>query len=92
MVARALPDDRELAHLMVLAQAGDRAAYARVLAGCVDILSGLRACESPRVPCDQAFVETCLLAIHAARHTFDPKRSFLLWVAAIARHHGLSPS
>ena len=89
MAIPASPDDRELARLMALAQAGDRAAYARVLDGCMDILAGLRA-DVSRAPIGQAAIENCLRTIHAARHTFDHKRSFVLWVAAIARHHGLS--
>ena len=82
-------DDAALACSMRLAQAGDREAYALVLKACRDAFTRLARERCPAGCSEAEIVRRCLLALHQARHTFDPDRSFAAWVAAIARHHGL---
>jgi RNA polymerase sigma factor (sigma-70 family) len=71
--------------LMVAAQAGDAAAYRQLLR---EISAWLRRYYSRRLPpsmIDDVSQEV-LLAIHAKRHTYDPQRPFIAWLAAIARY------
>lgn len=83
---------------MARAQAGDRAAYNQLLKAMVPAIRAL-VCKKIR---DEGLVEDViqetLLAIHRVRHTYDPQRPILPWVAAIAsaraidamRHRGRS--
>ncbi|CAO97882.1 sigma-70 family RNA polymerase sigma factor [Erwinia tasmaniensis] len=69
--------------LMARAQAGDKAAYNRLLKAMVP---AIRAFVRRKI-CDEALIEDVvqetLLAIHRVRHTYDPQRPILPWVAAI---------
>lgn len=69
---------------MARAQAGDRAAYNQLLKEMVPAIRAL-VCKKIR---DEGLVEDViqetLLAIHRVRHTYDPQRPILPWVAAIA--------
>ncbi len=70
--------------LMARAQAGDQAAYNQLLKAMVP---AIRAFVRQKIA-DDALVEDViqetLLAIHRVRHTYDPRRPVLPWVAAIA--------
>ncbi|MGJ0193785.1 sigma-70 family RNA polymerase sigma factor [Pantoea sp. RRHST58] len=70
--------------LMARAQAGDKAAYNQLLKAMVP---AIRALVRKKIA-DEALVEDVvqetLLAIHRVRHTYDPRRPLLPWVAAIA--------
>ncbi|HAB74038.1 sigma-70 family RNA polymerase sigma factor [Pantoea septica] len=70
--------------LMARAQAGDKAAYNQLLKAMVP---AIRALVRKKIA-DDALVEDViqetLLAIHRVRHTYDPRRPVLPWVAAIA--------
>jgi RNA polymerase sigma-70 factor (ECF subfamily) len=71
---------------MVRAQAGDQQAYRRLLE---DVRDGLGGFLGRRLadPDDVADVlQETLLAVHRARHTYDPARPFGPWLLAIARH------
>ena len=71
--------------LMVAAQAGDAAAYRRLLA---EISVWLKRYYSRRLPSSMVddVSQEVLLALHAKRHTYDPERPFMAWLAAIARY------
>jgi RNA polymerase sigma factor (sigma-70 family) len=71
--------------LMVAAQAGDGAAYRRLLR---EISSWLKRYYSRRLPSSMIddVSQEVLLAIHAKRHTYDPQRPFIAWLTAIARY------
>ena len=75
---------QDWARLMCEAQAGDHAAYRRLLN---EILPALRALVRKRI-FDLVLVEDViqdtLLAMHRVRHTFDPAYAFLPWLAALA--------
>ena len=70
---------------MAAAQAGDAAAYRRLL---VEIGGWLRRYYARRLPPDlvEDAVQDALLAIHEKRHTYDPARPFGPWLAGIARY------
>ena len=70
---------------MALAQAGDAAAYRRLLGGIQPWLLRYFARRLPPSFVDDA-VQDALVAIHTKRHTFDPARPFGPWLSAVARH------
>ncbi len=77
--------ERELqwAAWMDAAQSGDRAAYERLL---VDLSKAVRARVRRRLRNhDDAedVVQEVLLTVHRVRHTYDPSRPFMPWLAAI---------
>jgi len=69
---------------MRAAQAGDRAAYERLLREVMPFVRGVarRHCRNP-ADIEEALQET-LLTVHRVRHTYDPRRPFCPWLAAIA--------
>jgi len=70
---------------MARAQAGDRAAYRRLLLGVTPYLQML-ARRTFRSPADaEDAVQDVLLTLHAIRHAYDPARPFRPWLVTIAR-------
>jgi RNA polymerase sigma-70 factor (ECF subfamily) len=71
---------------MRAAQAGDRIAYAALLEDASALVTRLlqRRLADPR-DVEDVRQET-LLALHRARHSYDPSRPFEPWLAAIAAH------
>jgi RNA polymerase sigma-70 factor (ECF subfamily) len=70
---------------MARAQAGDAAAYRRLLVAVAPYLRSLAA-RYHRAPQDvEDSVQDILLTIHAFRHTYDPGRPFKPWLVAIGR-------
>lgn len=71
--------------LMQRAQRGDRAAYDALLRECE---AWLRLYLGHRLTPDHASdaAQEVLLAVHAKRHTYDPRRPFGPWLAGIARY------
>jgi RNA polymerase sigma-70 factor (ECF subfamily) len=87
MDAAELPGD-DLSRLMARAQQGDHDAY-------VTLLRAITPQVRQLVRRKRAFlggsdvedvVQEVLLSIHAVRATYDPRRPFMPWVAAIVRH------
>lgn len=78
-------DEPTLARLMALAQGGDRAAYATLLANCARWLARYYARRIAPCQLDDLVQET-LLSLHRKRASYDPRRPFLPWLAAIARY------
>ena len=71
---------------MVAAQRGDRASYDTLLhrvAGLVQAFVRKRAGDAAW--CDDV-VQESLLAVHRARHTYDPARPFVPWLYAIVQN------
>ena len=70
---------------MVAAQGGDSIAYRKLLSE-TDVW--LRRYYSQRLPSWMIddVTQDVLLAIHAKRHTYDPDRPFIAWLAAIAHY------
>lgn len=71
--------------LMVAAQAGNGAAYRRLLD---ELRVWLERYYRRRLPADSVddVVQDALVAIHTKRHTYDGLRPFGPWLAAIARY------
>lgn len=76
---------RNWGRLMAAAQEGDADAYRILLS---EIACWLRRYFATRLPpaMTEDAVRDVLLAIHEKRHTYDPKRPFDPWLAAIARY------
>ena len=74
--------------LMTAAQAGDKAAYGRLLRDCTPLIRRVvrRALPPDRV---DDVVQDVLLTIHRARHTYDPARSFSAWVVTISQRRAI---
>jgi RNA polymerase sigma-70 factor, ECF subfamily len=78
--------DRQLAELLKRAQAGDRGSYELFLSQVTCLLrefAGRRLNGSQHV---EDVVQETLLALHRARHTYDPARPVAPWLYAIAQH------
>src|ERR1700752_2829238 len=71
--------------MMAAAQVGDANAYRALLAELAMWLCRYYARRLPPAMVEDA-VQDVLLAIHEKRHTYDPKRSLVPWLAAIARY------
>jgi RNA polymerase sigma-70 factor, ECF subfamily len=81
--------DKRWSSEMAAAQSGDAAAYERLLR---DILPFLRlVARRGRVPPDlvEDIVQDTLLTIHRVRHTYDPGRPLVPWLAAIAKRRSI---
>lgn len=74
---------------MTAAQAGDRAAYDALLRDCARLAEVM--VRRQGIPPDQVgdVVQDVLLAIHRARHTYDPGRPFDAWLSAIAKRRAI---
>ena len=75
--------------LMSAAQGGDRAAYETLLRDCVPFIAGIA--RRRGLPPDRAddVVQETLMAIHRARATYDPRRSFDAWLRVIAERRAV---
>ena len=73
---------------MASAQAGDKAAYRRLLRECTPLIRRVvrRGMQPDRV---DDVVQDVLLTIHRARQTYDPARSFSAWVVTIAQRRAI---
>lgn len=74
---------------MAAAQAGDRAAYARLLHEILPFLRALAARQHRTPDRIEDVVQDVLLTVHRVRHTYDPSRPFARWLAAIARRRSI---
>ena len=87
--AMASESEARLAPLMRAAQDGDAAAYRALLRDCVPVIAATaRRAGLPPDRIDDVVQET-LITIHRARATYDPGRSFLPWLRAIARRRAI---
>ncbi len=77
--------EAELRRLMVASQDGDRAAYQALLERLVVEARRLARRRLPEDRVDDG-VQNVLLAVHRARHTYDPGRPFRPWFSALARN------
>lgn len=69
---------------MARAQAGDKAAYNQLLKAMVPAIRALVCRKIGDEVLAEDVIQDTLLAIHRVRHTYDPQRPILPWVAAIA--------
>lgn len=91
MATDSTQQDRELvwSQLMTAAQAGERAAYERLLRDVTPFIRALvrRHCSN-RADVED-IVQDTLLTVHRVRHTYDPSRPFSPWLAAIAARRAI---
>jgi RNA polymerase sigma factor (sigma-70 family) len=74
---------------MIAAQAGDRAAYERLLRDVTPYIRSIARGRS-RNPADvEEIAQETLLTVHRVRHTYDPRRPFTPWLAAIASRRSI---
>ncbi len=79
-------DEARWAAWMARAQDGDQAAYGALLAALSQAVETyIRVRFGPIVGLEDC-VQECLLAVHHARHTYDPARPFRPWLFTLVRH------
>ena len=70
--------------LMARAQAGDGEAYNQLLKAMVPAIRGFVRQKIADEALIEDVIQETLMAIHRVRHTYDPQRPILPWVAAIS--------
>ena len=82
-------DELRWSALMVSAQAGDESDYRQLLEELAIVIHKFLRSRFG----NHHFVEDCvqdaLIAVHQARHTYDPQRPFRPWLFAIVRHKAI---
>lgn len=79
------PRDVDWSILMARAQAGDAAAYRRLLERITPYLRFLASRRNSDPHDNEDAVQDILLTLHAVRHTYDPARPLGPWLTAIAQ-------
>lgn len=89
VTARAVDQDRAWAAGMAAAQAGNARAYALLLTEATPFVRALarRKCREPDLV--EEVVQDVLLTVHRVRATYDPRRSFSAWLAAITARRAI---
>lgn len=82
-------DEHRWSLLMVSAQAGNESDYRQLLKELAEVINKFLRSRFG----NYHFIEDCaqesLIAIHQARHTYDPKRPFRPWLFAIVRNKAI---
>lgn len=81
--------DDTLSAAMAAAQAGDAAAYRRLLRECLPVIAAMARAQGVRPDAVDDVVQDTLLTIHKARATYDPSRPFLPWLRAITQRRAI---
>ena len=76
----------ELGRLMVQAQNGDRQAYEHLLRRVAVLAQAFVRRRLGDSACCEDVVQESLVALHRARHTYDPARPFVPWLYAIVQN------
>lgn len=71
---------------MAAAQAGDGQAFVLLLTDVLPIIRRMVGKRRFGLPDNEDVVQDVLLTLHTIRHTYDPARPFLPWLAAIVAH------
>ena len=79
-------EEGELGRLMVDAQNGDRLAYERLLRQVAALAQSFVRRRVGEVSWSEDVVQDALVALHRARHTYDPTRPFVPWLYAIVQN------
>jgi RNA polymerase sigma-70 factor (ECF subfamily) len=82
-------DDARRSAWMAAAQAGDSAAYERLLRDCVPLIKAVARRQGVLGDRADDVVQDVLLTIHRARQTYDPARSFTAWLRVIAERRAI---
>lgn len=81
-----LADERQWAAWMARAQLGDLGDYAQLLRELGAAIETYIRVRFGPIDALEDCVQECLMAVHAARHTYDPRRLFRPWLFTIVRH------
>jgi RNA polymerase sigma factor (sigma-70 family) len=81
--------DRVWSQLMRAAQAGERAAYERLLREVTPFIRSIVRRHSNNRADIEEMVQDTLLTVHRVRHTYDPQRPFGPWLASIASRRSI---
>lgn len=82
-------DDARWGALMTSAQAGDEAQYRQLLTELSRVIKNYLHSRLGHHHFIEDCVQESLMAIHQARHTYDPRRRFRPWLFAIVRHKAI---
>lgn len=86
MNRRFLDDEGRWAAWMAQAQNGDQAVYRQLLTELGAAIETYIRVRFGPIDALEDCVQECLIAVHAARHTYDPRRLFRPWLFTIVRH------
>jgi RNA polymerase sigma factor (sigma-70 family) len=81
--------DQAWSELMAASQTGERAAYERLLREITPFVRSILRRYSNNPADIEEMVQDTLLTVHRVRHTFDPRRPFGPWLAAIASRRSI---
>lgn len=79
-------DERRWRLLMSHAQKGDRQAYESLLTELGSVIEAYLRLRFGSIDILEDCVQECLIALHKARHTYNPKRAFRPWMFTLVRH------
>ena len=79
-------DEQRWSALMVSAQSGNESDYRQLLREVSDVVHKFLRSRFGNRPMIEDCVQESLLAIHQARHTYNPNRPFRPWLFAIVRN------
>jgi RNA polymerase sigma-70 factor (ECF subfamily) len=82
-------DENRWSALMVSAQSGNQPHYRQLLGELTIVIQKFLCARFGDHPSTEDMVQESLMAIHQARHTYDPKRPFRAWMFAIVRHKAI---
>jgi RNA polymerase sigma-70 factor (ECF subfamily) len=82
-------DENRWSALMVSAQSGNQPHYRQLLGELAIAIHKFLCVRFGDHPSTEDMVQESLMAIHKARHTYDPKRPFRAWMFAIVRHKAI---
>jgi RNA polymerase sigma-70 factor (ECF subfamily) len=79
-------DERRWSEYMAAAHRGDSRLYERLLRELASVIAAYVRSRFGTLFYTEDCVQECLIAIHNARHTYDPTRPFRPWLFAIVRN------
>lgn len=82
-------DEHRWSALMVSAQAGNESDYQQLLSELLTLIQRFLRSRFGSHPFIEDCVQEALIAVHQARHTYDPKRRFRPWLFAIVRNKAI---
>lgn len=82
-------DEQRWRQLMIDSQQGEQSPYEQLLDEVGNVLDVYLRFRFGQLDIIEDCVQECLIAIHQARHTYNPKRAFRPWMFTIARHRAI---
>jgi RNA polymerase sigma-70 factor, ECF subfamily len=79
-------DERRWSKYMAAAHRGDSRLYERLLGELASVIEAYIRSRFGALAFTEDCVQECLMAIHRARHTYDPARPFRAWLFAVVRN------